>query len=81
MYPFNFPVNSTQTTSAVLEHTTGPDYDEIRDEMCNAEKLSEKLPTERSAELTTSSNNYFTLTEHPPQEELEDPECTSNVIY
>ena len=51
------------SNKAVLENaqTTGPDYDEIKDEPY-AEKSSEKLYLEdKSMELTKSSNNYFTL--------------------
>ena len=55
---------------AVLDNTqvTGPDYDEIKDEL-GTEKSSEKLHLEdKSLELTKSSNNYFTLM---PQEECD----------
>ena len=48
---------------AVLDNTqvTGPDYDEIKDEL-GVEKSSEKLHLEdKSLELTKSSNNCFTL--------------------
>ena len=80
-YFFILAVNTTQAIDktnssykAALEHTTGPDYDEIKE---TTEITSEKLLTEMSMELTKSSNNYFTLTEHRPQE---GPECTSNVV-
>ena len=47
---------------------TGPDYDEIKDEL-GAEKSSEKLHLEdKSLKLTKSSNDYFTLM---PQEECD----------
>ena len=57
---------------AVLENaqTTGPDYDEIKDEPY-AEKSSEKLHQlkDKSMELTKSSNNYFTLMPQEAQTE------------
>ena len=48
---------------AVLKNaqTTGPDYDEIKDETY-AEKSSEKVCLQdKCVELTKSINNYFTL--------------------
>ena len=48
---------------------TGPDYDEVEEELKTTEKSSEKEA--KSTGLTKSSNYYFTLTEHPPKEEHE----------
>ena len=74
----NLPnVASSVNYKAGLEEATGPDYAEITDEQCT-EKSSEKLHQEaKSSESTKSNNNYFTLTEKPPQEEHE---STSNVV-
>ena len=75
----NWPGSNTQTidmvaslnvSKGVPENAVGPDYAEIKDELCT-EKSSEKLHQEvKSLELTKSSNHYFIL-EHPPQEEHE----------
>ena len=62
-------VNCVSNKALENAQTTGPDYDEIKDEPY-AEKSSEKLYLEdKSVELTKSSSNYFTLMPQEAQTE------------
>ena len=58
------------SNNAHLQAPTGPDYDEIKDELPYVEESSEKVHLDdKSVEFTKSSNDYFTLMLQEPQVE------------